>query len=274
MADYAEALHPRGPDGKWIVKGSAGAVTAARAAVKAAVAGRKSPDEMRLLAAHLKLLTAPQLRALAAEVGVSGKGAAAGSTAAPTANKFAGAAVGKAEHVHAALVEHEVAEHLGGTQLEDNEPLDVRAPRAGGGEHAVEVKSLLKGGKQELSVHPDALLRKVDYARATPGAVYHTVAVDERATYGGGAFKENYSGNRLYYKRGSGRYSLSQMHPVKDAGELKALVAAKDAELPAAARGGLPKGEAAVKLRAAATKAHAARLAKDRARKARLKGGA
>lgn len=270
---YDETQHPRDANGKWIVKGSAAAVSAARDAVKAAVESRGGKAELKNLAAHLRLLHADQLRALAAEHGISvkagPKSASAGAAVGEKA-KFVGQAVGKAEHVQSAIVEHEVAGHLGGDQLEDHEPLDVRV-NAGGVEHAVEVKSLLKGGKQNISVHEDALLRKVEYQKAHPGSVYHTVAVDERATYGGGGFKDNYSGNRLYYKRGSGRYALSQMHPVADAAELRTLIETSDAKLPAAARGRLPKGAEVAKLRAAAAKAHTARLAKDRARKARLK---
>jgi hypothetical protein len=185
--------------------------------------------------------------------------------------KFVGQKVGKAEHVHAAGVEQEVARAVKGKWLEDNEPLDVRAVGPGGAEHAIEVKSLLKGGKKSISVHDDALVRKVDYAAAHPGSTYHTVAVDERATYEGGAHAADYSGHRIYYRRGSGAYSLSQMHAVTDAAELRRLVAAPDAALPAKARGALPAGPAVAKLRASAEKAHASRLAKDRARKARLK---
>jgi hypothetical protein len=101
--------------------------------------------------------------------------------------------------------------------------------------------------------------------------VYHTVAVDERATYEGGAHAENYSGNRLYYRRGAGRWSLASMHKVKDMGELRRLMNTPDADLPAMARGSLPAGEAIAKLRESATKAHESRLNKDRARKQRIR---
>lgn len=189
----------------------------------------------------------------------------------PDKSKFVGQTVGKAEHVRATQIEQGVAKHVGGKWLEDNEPLDVRVQGQGGAQHAIEVKSLLKGSKQSITVHDDALARKVDYAAANPGVVYHTVAVDDRAKYEGGAHAENYSGNTTYYKRGSGRYSLSQMHPVSGPAELKALVAAPDSKLPAAARGSLPSDGEAEALKARAVKAHASRLTKDRARKARIK---
>lgn len=181
-------------------------------------------------------------------------------------SKFIGAKVGKAEHVHSAKVEQEVAAALGGTWEEDNAPYDVIK-----GKDGFEVKSLLKGGKQSLSVHDDALLRKVNWQAQDPTHTFHTVAVDERESYEGGAYKENFSGHRMYYKRGSGRYALSQMHPVGSAAELKRLVRMSDADLPERARGSLPTGDAVEKLRANAEKAHASRLAKDRTRKARIK---
>lgn len=182
-------------------------------------------------------------------------------------SKFVGAKVGKDEHVHSGNVEREVAGYVGGEWQEDNEPVDVLA-----GNHGFEVKSLLKGKKQGISVHEDALLRKVDWKAADPSRAFHTVVADERDRYGGGEFAANYSGHRLYYKRGSGRYVLSKMHRVKDAEELARLVTMGDDELPEAARGSLPSDPAEIaRLRAAAEKAHASRLAKDRARKSRLK---
>lgn len=183
-------------------------------------------------------------------------------------SKYIGAKVGKEEHVYSAKVEQEVAQAVGGTWEEDNKPYDVRIPN----QHAFEVKSLLKGTKQVISVHDDALLRKVEYTAENPAETYHTIAVDERATYGGGEFAENYSGHRLYYKRGSGRYALSQMHRCKDEAELKKLVVTPDKDLPEKARGSLPKTKVEIKkLRESAEKAHASRLAKDRARKAKIK---
>lgn len=182
-----------------------------------------------------------------------------------------GLRVGKAEHVYAEAQEKAVAKAVGGKQLEDNEPLDVRVERAGGGEHAIEVKSLLKGKKQAITVHADALLRKVEYAGRNPDSTFHTVVLDHRAAYEGGEHAGNFSGHGLYYKRGSGAFALSKMHRVKDHAELKRLLDTPDDQLPAAARGHLPSGDAVSKLRESAAKAHESRLKKDRARKARLK---
>lgn len=183
-------------------------------------------------------------------------------------SKFIGEKVGKAEHVHSQKVEQEITTAISGQWEEDNKFYDGKTSDD---KHFLEIKSLLKGSKQALSVHPDALLRKVEGVKANPGSTFHTVAVDEREHYGGGEFKDKYSGNRLYYRRGSGRYSLSQMHPVKDLEELRQLLATPDRQLPAKAQGSLPKGAAVKALKEAAEKAHASRLEKDRSRKARLK---
>lgn len=191
----------------------------------------------------------------------------------PTANeeardyhgRWTATVVGKEEHERSQAVEKEVAHATGCRWESDNKPFD--AEKQG---HAVEIKSLLKGSKQSISVHEDALLRKVKHAEET-GRVFHTVAVDERATYQGGSHSENYSGHRMYYKRGCGRYSLSQMQPVKSAAELKRLMAMPHDMLPERAKGSLPTGQAVKQLAAKAEQAHASRLRKDRARKARLK---
>jgi hypothetical protein len=180
-------------------------------------------------------------------------------------SKFVGQIVGKAEHEHAANVEKHVAKVLGGRWEEDNQFFDVQA-----GKNYVEVKSMLKGQKTAISVHADALIRKVDGIRQT-GGQFHTVVFDERGTYQGGSHKENFSGHQIYYKRGSGRYSLGQMHPVADEAELKKLITMDPKALPEKARGSLPSGKLVTLLRQSAERAHESRLAKDRNRKERLK---
>ena len=186
-------------------------------------------------------------------------------------SKFIGEKVGKAEHVRSGEVEAMVAKGVGGkvASLEGGvyAPRDVQA-----GSHALEVKSLLKGSKTSISVHDDALLRKVDWMAANHGATYHTVVWDDRGTYEGGNHKDKFSGHQLYYRRGNGRWSLSSMHKVKDMDELKRLIHSDEASLPDKAKGSLPTDPAVIgALRTKAAKAHAARLSKDRARKQRLK---
>jgi hypothetical protein len=189
--------------------------------------------------------------------------------------------VGAAEHAEADKTSNDLARLLRGKTEEqtdtkgqkDKKPYDVQVARTGGkGSHDIEVKTLLKGKKQAITVHDDALLRKVEHSEAHPANVFHTIVRDARDHYEGGAHADKYSGHPLYYKRGSGKYSLAQMHPVKDYAELRKLLDMKDADLPERARGSLPKDPAAVaKLRAAAEKAAIARKKKDAAYKEKNK---
>ncbi len=133
----------------------------------------------------------------------------------------------------------------------------------------VEVKTMLKGKKQAINAHADALLRKVDGMQQFPGATYHTVARDDRDTYEGG--NEHFSGHNLYYKRGNGKYALSKMYKVKSDAELKRLMKMKDEDLPEAARGALPSGTAVKKLREDAAKDDVARKERDANRRAKAK---
>lgn len=192
----------------------------------------------------------------------------------------ASSSVGAAEHLAADAVAHRVAkavkgiteEQAGGPGQKDKKPFDVRTPKEGGkGFHDIEVKSLLKRAGNSISVHDDALLRKVEHQKKNPDNTFHTVVSDERATYGGGAFKGSYSGHQLYYKRGSGRFSLNQMHKVKDEAELQSLINTPTNKLPAAARGKLPPPPPLADLKAKAAKASEERKARDKIRKERNK---
>jgi len=195
----------------------------------------------------------------------------------PEKQKFVGAKVGAEVHAHAEKTKHRVARVIGGVPEEDTDdagqrdkkPYDVRLDAPDGSIHDVEVKTMTVGSKQSISVHEDALMRKVRRSRDA-GSTFHTIVYDDRKTYDSGSNSENFSGNRIYYKRGSGRYSLSQMHPVKSESELRDLILAPTRELPIAARGSLPPPPPVSKLRAAAMHATEARRARDKKRKGRL----
>lgn len=195
-----------------------------------------------------------------------------GNTCAAGKEKFVGQIVSKREHVRAGEIEHEVADGIGAkvVSLEDGVYTPRDATYRG---HQLEIKSLLKGSKQAISVHPDALYRKVMFMQDNPTARgYHTIVVDDRNDYEGGAHSENYSGHRLYYKRGSGRYSLASMHRVRYMAELRRLILTDDADLPEKAYGTLPSSRTEIEtLREKAERAHESRLAKDRARKQRMR---
>lgn len=191
----------------------------------------------------------------------TGKGGGQKDSCSSHAGKFVGEIVGKQEHEHAASTERTIARAIGGKWEEDNKPWDVQK-----GKDAIEVKTFLKGKKQVISMHPDAVVRKADHAAST-GSVYHTVAMDERETYDNGSHKDNFSGHRIYYKRGAGRYSLKQMYRVKDLAELHRLIAMKDDELPEQARGDLPSGKRLKELRQLAQHTHQYRIEQNRKRR-------
>jgi hypothetical protein len=176
-----------------------------------------------------------------------------------------------ARRAHADAQEVRVAQAVGGKRLDDYEPHDVAAPKSGvQGDHAIEVKSLIYGGKPDISVHDNALVRKIEDAKANPGRTYHTVVIDGRATSEGGVHADKFSGHEIYYKRASGRYAIEKMHKVKDIHELNTLMNTPNGKLPAAARGEFPKGQKLAELRDRAAKEKAYNDARSKERKARL----
>lgn len=89
-----------------------------------------------------------------------------------------------------------VAEAAKGDHLPDNEPFDVVK-----GDHAVEVKTIMKGADSvKVTMHKDSLARKVAQVAET-GLRPHTVVVDERTA-------------KVYYKEGLGSFRLSTMQEV------------------------------------------------------------
>jgi len=184
--------------------------------------------------------------------------------------KFLGKTVGKEERAHADRIEARVARWLGATRKTGYKADDVRL-KTRGMTHHVEVKTKLTGSKQALTVHDDALHRKALIVNSSPNAEFHTIVVDERHRYQGGAHKSNYSGHNLYYRRGSGPWTLSSMHKVSDPRELRRLVESPEHELPAKARGTLRMSEEELEtLRARAAAASESRKQRQESYKARL----
>ena len=167
-------------------------------------------------------------------------------------------------------IEKEVARATGGEWMTDNDPSDVRVAKPDGGHHQIEVKSKTFGDKKELSVHPGALMTKIDAASAHPKDTWHTVLIDRRHSSEGGAHAGAYSGHEIYYKRAAGRYTVASMHKCKDMAELHKLINTPDDLLPPAARGEFPKGDALNKLRTQAAEDRAKNNARSAARKQRL----
>jgi SPP1 gp7 family putative phage head morphogenesis protein len=103
----------------------------------------------------------------------------------------------------AALSEARVARAIGGTNLDDNEPMDVVVHDADTGKtYGVEVKTLIDNAHDKVTCHPDSRERKVAWGRSNHASV-HTVVVDARV-----------SPAQYYYKRGVGAFRLGSMERV------------------------------------------------------------
>ena len=251
---------PRGDDGKWIDTGQIAAALKSPAA-KASLFNRVTDPKQR---ANLEKMIGPAPKGVA-PVKVS-KPAGGASSGKPKT------LVGAEVHQRAEGVKHDVAKKIGGIVEEltddpgqkDKKVYDVKL-KTKNGDHDIEVKSLQVGQKQKISVHNDALLRKVEHAQGNPKNTFHTVVLDKRGELG----NEAYSGHPIYYKRGSGAYSLSQMHKAKDYAELKRLILMPDDKLPEAARGTLPPPPPLKELQAKAARDSESRRRRDKIRKER-----
>jgi phage gp29-like protein len=103
--------------------------------------------------------------------------------------------------------EKKVAEALGMERTPDNSPYDMLAPHVG-----VEVKTLTDQKNGKLTMHPEALAKKQEQAKAEHLRAY-TVAVDKR---GGG---ESY-----YAAKGVGSFRLGTMIPMGSMAELRGFI--------------------------------------------------
>ncbi len=101
--------------------------------------------------------------------------------------------------------EPKLAQAIGGQRSADNAPYDVVK-----GKHAIEVKTIVRGKNDKITMHPDSLARKT--AAATKyGLTSHTVVFDDRV-------------KSIYYRQGIGSFRLSGMKKVS-LGDLKGLFA-------------------------------------------------
>lgn len=94
--------------------------------------------------------------------------------------------------------ERDVAKIIGGRDLPDHEPFDVIKNR-----NAVEVKAILAGKNDKITMHPESLARKIAWAKKNK-MNSHTVIID----YRDGAPK-------YYHRKGLGSFRLSAMNQVK-----------------------------------------------------------
>lgn len=97
-----------------------------------------------------------------------------------------------------------VARAVTGRNLPDNEPFDVIR-----GSNAIEVKAIIAGRNDKITMHPESLERKVKYARKNK-LTSHTVIIDARGS------KPVY-----YYRKGVGSFRLKNMERLSSAADLR-----------------------------------------------------
>lgn len=116
----------------------------------------------------------------------------------------------KEKQDRATAAEQRITKMIGGKGTDDNSPMDVTVT-VGRKTIGVEVKSIQDNGNNKITMHPESLKRKVDWAKAGRGRSVHTVVVDTRH-------------NKIYYREGAGSFRLHTLTPVKDAKHLRSLL--------------------------------------------------
>jgi hypothetical protein len=101
-------------------------------------------------------------------------------------------------HIIAINNEKKLAIKLKGKQLLDNEPFDVIVGPKNDPSVLIEVKTIIKGKNDKITMHPDALMRKKNFAKKFPNADMCTVVFDERSGI-------------YYLKEGVGSFRLTTM---------------------------------------------------------------
>lgn len=115
-------------------------------------------------------------------------------------------------------------------------PKPAKFAVGGGAAHGAELKTMVSNGNDKLTMKGSAQDHKADWEVANK-ATFHTVVYDDRAVKDAkGNGRHDESKRQIYYKRGAGSFRTGSMHKVKDHDELKRLMAAKEKDLPAAAR--------------------------------------
>jgi len=133
--------------------------------------------------------------------------------------------------------EDELARRIGGRTFNTGEAFDVVLKRKNGTIHGIEVKTKTHGKQDEVTMKGSAVKRKVDWHKKGKNRVIHTVVLDHRDRFAGGAYKDLYSGHDIYYRRGVGKQWLASKHKVKSIAELKRLIDMPYKSLPPKAQG-------------------------------------
>lgn len=103
-------------------------------------------------------------------------------------------------------IEKSVADITGANWKPDNEPFDAIK-----GKHAIEVKAIIEGTHDKITMHPDSRMRKLTNAK-TGKFVGHTVIIDARndPKVGGAGWK-------YYHRKALGSFRLQNMDKVSKA---------------------------------------------------------
>lgn len=102
--------------------------------------------------------------------------------------------------------EAKVTKAISGQRTTDNEAFDVVK-----GNHAVEVKTIVRGTNDKITMHPESLRRKKEVLESN-GLTGHTVVIDDRP------------GGKSYYAPGVGSFRLSNMTPLASLNELGKII--------------------------------------------------
>jgi len=99
--------------------------------------------------------------------------------------------------------EHKLAMALGGSAQADNSAFDVMV----GEKHGIEVKTIVRGKNDKITMHPESLQRKIEFA-ASNKIEAHTVVFDHR-------------NSKIYYREGVGSFRLKYMKEINKIGDLR-----------------------------------------------------
>jgi len=88
-----------------------------------------------------------------------------------------------------------------GKGLPDNEAFDVIVGTVKKPDHLIEVKTIVRGKNNKITMHPDSRRRKLAKAAEHPDAKVHTVVFDERS-------------KQIFYREGVGSFRLGGMKEV------------------------------------------------------------
>jgi len=128
-----------------------------------------------------------------------------------------------------------VAGALGGQSLADNEAADVILTMDGK-VHGVELKTMVSNKANKITMKADAKARKRKWERKNKGTMHMVVLDDSEVFNAKGPGKHDPSKRKIYYRRGFGSFSTTNMHEAKSLEEVKELIGTPKRKLPPGAK--------------------------------------